>query len=233
MKPLPFTIKICGITTPADAEMATSAGADAIGLNFYSGSKRFVTCVQAKQIAAAVPDGVKKVGVFVNPSLEDLTAALQTVPLDIVQLHGDETPEFLAQCRTAFSKPIMRALRWGSGGGRIIDEYLARCAELQCVPELLLIDSHSDGQFGGTGATADWKAIAQWRAQSRLQIPLILAGGLTSKNVDAAIAVVRPSAVDTASGVESSPARKDAALVRAFVNMVRRALAECRNPSAT
>src|SRR5262245_49085028 len=111
MKPLPFQIKICGITTPRDAQAAVDAGADAIGLNFYSGSKRFVTLQQANEIAAAIPGGVTKVGVFVNASVEEIAAAITAASLDLVQLHGDEPPEFFGQVRKRHSIPIMRALR--------------------------------------------------------------------------------------------------------------------------
>jgi phosphoribosylanthranilate isomerase len=179
-----------------------------------------VSGVQAKEIAAAIPSGVVKVGVFVNASLDEITAAISAASLDIVQLHGDEPPEFLAQIR----HPVMLALRWADDGHRTVDEYLARCEVLKCSPQMLLIDSHTTGQFGGTGATADWKAIADWQKQRTNSIPLVLAGGLTPQNVAAAITAVRPSAVDTASGVESSPGRKDAALVRAFIAAARQAL---------
>lgn len=225
MNPLPFQIKICGVTTPADAELAASAGADAIGLNFYPRSKRFVTHQQAKQIAAAIPKRVKKVGVFVNASLDEIAAAIAVASLDIVQLHGDEPPEFLEQVRKKNFLPIMRALRWGADSRSIVDDYLGRCAALACMPEFVLIDSQSAGQFGGTGVTADWQAIAQWLEECLDSVPVVLAGGLTPQNVAAAIAAVRPSAVDTASGVESSPGRKDAALVKSFVEAARRALA--------
>lgn len=219
MYPLPFTIKICGVTTPADAKMAVDAGADAIGLNFYSSSKRFVTYDQAKQIAAAIPTSATKVGVFVNASLDEIAAAISAAAIDLVQLHGDEPPEFLAKIH----HPVMRALRWTGDGQRSIDEYLTRCEALNCPPHMVLIDSHTAGQFGGTGETADWNSIADWHKQRSNSIRLVLAGGLTPQNVGAAISTVRPSAVDTASGVESSLGHKDSVLVQAFIAAARRA----------
>ncbi len=218
MNSLPFQIKICGVTTPEDAKVAADAGADAIGLNFYPRSKRFVTLEQAATISAAIPSGVAKVGVFVNASLEEIAAAVSALSLDLVQLHGDEPPEIIGKIR----RPVVRALRWGAAGSKPIDEYLARCSSLNSPLQMLLLDSQSDGQFGGTGATADWEQIAQWR--TACGIPLALAGGLTPQNVAAAVAAVHPDAVDTASGVESSPGRKDAAKVQAFVAAARRAL---------
>jgi phosphoribosylanthranilate isomerase len=217
MNPLPFQIKICGVTTAEDAKIAVDAGADAIGLNFYPRSKRFVTREQARRITAAIPAGVTKVGVFVNASLEEITSAIFAASLGLVQLHGDEPPEFLAQIRL----PVMRALRWGANGQREIDEYLANCAAQHCALIALLLDSQISGQFGGTGETADWDAISTWRERRRFDIPLVLAGGLTPGNVAAAIAAVRPDAVDTASGVETSPGRKDRGLIRAFVEAAR------------
>lgn len=224
MKSLPFTIKICGVTTPADAEMAARAGADAIGLNFYPRSKRFVTHEQARQIASAIPRGVAKVGVFVNTSLDEITAAISAASLDMLQLHGDEPPEVLAQIQDSHPTTIMRAFRWGSDGGKPIDDYLARCSSIPSRPQVLLIDSQTEGQFGGTGATADWGMIFRWQQNRASTMPLVLAGGLTPANVVEAIRTAQPDAVDTASGVESSPGHKDAALVKAFVETARGAL---------
>ncbi len=128
---------------------------------------------------------------------------------DWVQLHGDETPEFVSRLKAKLGLPVMRALRWGEEGSGPIDEYLQQCAALGCLPDAVLIDAHVKGEYGGTGETADWEAIAQWREKSRFDIPLVLAGGLTAENVAQAIQIVRPDAVDTASGVESSPGHKD------------------------
>ena len=221
MKSLPFTIKICGVTTPADAKMAVDAVRRRHWPEFLSRSKRFVTLDQAQQITSAIPRGVAKVGVFVNASLDEITAAILAASFDMLQLHGDEPPEVLAQIQEAYPTTIMRAFRWGSDRGKPIDDYLARCSSLLSRPPVLLIDSQTQGQFGGTGATADWGMISHWQQYRDSTMPLVLAGGLTPANVAEAIRTAQPDAVDTASGVESSPGRKDAALVKAFVEAAR------------
>ena len=142
----------------------------------------------------------------------------------MLQLHGDEPPEILAQIQETHPTTIMRAFRWGSDGSKPIDEYPARCSSLLSRPPLVLIDSQTEGQFGGTGATADWGMISLWQQNRDSTMPLVLAGGLTPANVAEVIRTAQPDAVDTASGVESSPGAKDAALVKAFVEAARGAL---------
>jgi phosphoribosylanthranilate isomerase len=214
-----FRVKICGITSVDDALAATAAGADAIGLNFYSGSPRYCPPEQAKAIAAAVPD-VCKVGVFVNASAGEICQIAESVRLDLVQLHGDETPELMRAIRPL---GIVRAFRV-SDDLSSISEYLRQCHALMCVPRMLLVDAAKAGQYGGTGATLDWTWIGKNRAHFG-GLPLVLAGGLNPKNVGAAIEAVRPWGVDTASGVETSPGQKSPALVREFVAAAREALA--------
>jgi phosphoribosylanthranilate isomerase len=208
----PFRVKICGITRPEDASMAAGAGADAIGLNFYPGSPRCVTLEQAQAIAAAMPAGVARVGVFVNADLAEMRRIADSVPLDYVQLHGDEPPQAIA----ALDVPVIRAFRCGSAGLMPVGLYLEACRQAGRLPAAVLIDAYAPGAFGGTGQTLDWPALAAGR-EHLAGLPLILAGGLTAENVAAAIAAARPDGVDTASGVESSPGVKDAARVRAFV----------------
>jgi phosphoribosylanthranilate isomerase len=217
MNPLPFRVKICGLTSVADAAIASAHGADAIGLNFYPKSKRFVTLEAAPAISAARASGVCAVGVFVNQSVEEILAAARSARLDWIQLHGDESPQMLRQVKTEASRPIMRALRWDQDGAQAVESYLMQCESLDCLPDALLLDSYQAGEFGGTGHVADWAAIARWRSNSKWKIPLVLAGGLKPENVAAAIRAVRPDAVDTASGVERSPREKDPELVRRFV----------------
>jgi phosphoribosylanthranilate isomerase len=142
------------------------------------------------------------------------------VGLNLVQLHGDEPPEFLAELRGI---PILRALRPGADLAAI-GEYLQRCYALACLPRMVLIDACASGAFGGTGQTADWQAMRDYRVHLAGQ-PLVLAGGLTPSNVATAIATVRPWAVDVASGVEERPGKKSAELVRAFVAAARAAFA--------
>ncbi|MBX3413844.1 MAG: phosphoribosylanthranilate isomerase [Pirellulales bacterium] len=208
-----FRIKICGVTNTDDGRLAAEAGADAIGLNFYSPSPRSVTPERAAEIADSMPDGVLRVGVFVNATLDEIESICDRVTLDAIQLHGDEPPEFLAALTRL---PVVRAFRLGEEGPDHIHTYLAECQELDCSPRLVLIDSHQVGQFGGTGATADWNAVADLGAMLA-ERAIVLAGGLTPDNVAEAIDTVHPAAVDTASGVEREPGHKDPLRVRAFV----------------
>jgi phosphoribosylanthranilate isomerase len=212
-----FRIKICGITSVDDALLVARAGADAIGLNFYPRSPRYVSFDTARQIVAALPKEVVKVGLFINVPPAEVCRTYTDLSLDLIQLHGDEPPEYLAQLG---NRPVMRAFRVKPGDLHPITEYLARCRGLKVEPKLTLLDSLVPGEYGGTGKTTDWSTAREYAAQSGLP-PLVLAGGLTPDNVAKAIAAVRPAAVDTASGVEASPGRKDAAAVEAFVRAAR------------
>jgi phosphoribosylanthranilate isomerase len=214
-----FRVKICGITSAEDARFAAEAGADAVGINFYEGSPRACSRAAARAIADALPAGVCKVGVFVNASLESIRSAAEEVGLDLVQLHGDEPPEFLAQLKPL---PIMRAVRITDDLAPV-EAYLAQCHHLLATPRMLLVDRLHEGAFGGTGLQADWSAIAAQRSKLK-GMPLVLAGGLKPDNVAEAIRAVRPWGVDTASGVEQSPGRKSPDLVRAFVQEAKAAL---------
>jgi phosphoribosylanthranilate isomerase len=221
-----FTIKICGITNVEDARMVVESGADAVGINFYAGSPRFVPIERAMHVAAVVPKRVVKVGLFVNANVETISAACDGLGLDLVQLHGDEPPEFVAALGR---RPVMRAFRVGEDGLTPVAEYLKRCRELRCVPRMVLLDAFRAGHYGGTGNVADWDRIRRERALLG-EMPLVLAGGLTPDNVAAAIEAVRPAAVDAASGVESSPGHQDAGLVRRFVEAARAAF-DAINPA--
>ncbi len=214
-----FRIKICGITSVDDALLVARAGADAVGLNFYPSSHRCISFDAARKIVAALPKEIVKVGVFVNAPPADVCRTYTDLALDLIQLHGDEPPEYLAQLG---NRPVMRAFRVKPGNLHPITEYLACCRGLQAGPKLSLIDSLIPGEYGGTGKTVDWSTARQYAAQPGLP-PLVLAGGLTPDNVAEAIAAVRPAAVDVASGVESSPGRKDPAAVEAFVRAAKAA----------
>jgi phosphoribosylanthranilate isomerase len=216
-----FRIKICGITNVDDALVASAAGADAIGLNFFAGSLRRVGHDEAAAILAALPPGVAKAGVFVNHALDVVVGAFDGLKLDLIQLHGDEPPEFLADLE---GRPVMRAFRLGPEGLTPVLSYLDRCRELECPPRMVLLDAHQPGAYGGTGTTCDWEAAGRFASGGNVP-PLVLAGGLSPPNVAQAISVAGPHAVDTASGVESAPGRKDPALVRAFVAAARGAFA--------
>jgi phosphoribosylanthranilate isomerase len=207
-----FRIKICGITNVADAHAAVQAGADAIGLNFYAGSPRFLEPNGAEAIVEALPDHVVKVGVFVNSTAEKVLRTCERLGLDLIQLHGDEPPELLAELA---GRPVMRALPFGAAGIDPIVDYVERCLALDATPQLILLDADRKGAYGGTGQSLDWQRVT--KEKDRLDVPLILAGGLTSANVAEAIRIVRPAGVDTASGVEAAPGRKDLAKLRDFV----------------
>lgn len=221
----PFRVKICGITTVEDALAVVEAGADAVGLNFYPKSARYLQPRDEEAVAAALAKKVVKVGLFVNASEERVRATFERLGLDLIQLHGDESPEFVSRLG---GLPVMRAFRVGADGLGPVYEYIERTEELGCRLLAVLVDSFRKGSYGGTGQVADWATVAAYGACPKMSgeslPPLVLAGGLTPENVAEAVGVVRPAAVDTASGVESSPGKKDPASVKAFVRAARAAL---------
>ena len=215
-----FRVKICGITSVDDAQLAAGAGADAVGLNFYASSPRAVTLETARRIVSVLPAGVCKVGLFVNAPAAEVMHVFDDLALDLIQLHGDEPPEYLVELQ---GRPVVRAFRLGADGVGPIAEYLVRTSAAGRTPRMILVDAYHPDRFGGTGQVADWELLATHR--ERLGgLPLILAGGLTPDNVAAAIEAVRPDAVDTSSGVESSPGKKDPLLLRRFVAAAQNAL---------
>ncbi len=221
-----FQIKICGITTVADAQVVAESGADAAGLNFYAKSPRYVRPEDVEAVTDALGPKVKKVGLFVNAPAEEIRRTAERLSFDLIQLHGDEPPELIAELKPL---PVMKAFRIGTEGLTPILDYLDRCRELEAVPRMVLLDAMVKGAYGGTGMKADWAACAAYavsssNAKANAATPsLVLAGGLTPENVAEAIAAVRPCAVDTASGVEMSPGKKDAEAVRQFVSAARQA----------
>jgi phosphoribosylanthranilate isomerase len=215
-----FRIKICGITRVDDALAAADAGADAIGLNFYSGSRRYIDVEAAQAIVAALPAGVAKVGVFVNAPIDEIRPIVETLGLDFVQLHGDEPPEF---CAELGGLNFIRAFRLGNAGWQSLIDDLAGCRSLRALPCAILVDGCQAGTYGGTGQAADWDLASRYH-QLSLDLPLILAGGLNASNLAHAVSVVKPFGVDTASGVEASPGRKNPQQIGAFVAAARRAL---------
>lgn len=205
-------IKICGITRAEDAQAAAQCGADAIGLVFYAKSPRHVSIAQAKLLARSLPPFVTVTGLFVDAEAAFVREALANVPLDLLQFHGDETPEYCAQ----FDQPCIKAIRVKAG----VD--LLQCASDFHNAKGLLLDTHVEGIPGGTGSRFDWALIPK-----RLPLPVILSGGLDAENVAAAIKQVRPYAVDVSSGVEAGGVEagrgiKDAAKIAAFINEVKR-----------
>ena len=199
-------IKICGLTRLEDLQVAIEAGADAIGLVFYPPSPRYVELAKAAELARAVPPFVTIVGLFVNATACELNETLDAVPLDLLQFHGDETPE---QCE-GYHRPWIKALRVKAG-----DDIAAACKAYARASGILL-DTYVEGVPGGTGQAFDWSLIPQG-----LSKPIILAGGLSAGNVAQAIAQVRPYAVDVSGGVEKSKGIKDHDRIRAFMQAVR------------
>ncbi len=201
-------IKICGITNPEDARIAIASGADAIGLVFYPASPRAVSIEQAAQIAAEVPPFVSIVALFVDELSETVQRILEVVQVDLLQFHGDEEAEYCRQ----FGRPWIKALRV-----RPDSDVHAAC-EAYSGARGVLLDTWQEGVPGGTGRTFDWRL-----ASRDLPLPMILAGGLRAQNVGAAIAALRPVAVDVSGGVEKSPGIKDGARIREFITAVRSA----------
>jgi phosphoribosylanthranilate isomerase len=213
---MPFRVKICGVTNVSDAVAAVDAGADAIGLNFFSGSKRFITPAVARQIVTELRDQAVAVGVFVNEPAESICEICASTAIGTIQLHGDQWPDS-TKLMVGFGLDgvtIIRALGFGPRGLHAIYEGMFAPGGLAA--DAVLVDAAVGGLYGGTGQTIDWDRVANYE-QSIGKVPLILAGGLTPDNVAEAIRIVRPHAVDVASGVESSPGKKDRAKMRDFI----------------
>jgi phosphoribosylanthranilate isomerase len=213
-------VKICGITRVADALAASDAGADAIGLNFWSGTPRFVEVGRAREIADALPAFVTKVALFVDPEASYVRAILDAVPIDALQFHGAEDPDL---CRS-FGRPYLKAVHMKDGVDLL--EYAALYEDAAG----LVFDSYWPGDLpGGTGRAFDWSRLSP-AVRAKLPAPVILSGGLDAANVAGAIREVRPWAVDVSSGVEELDADgkarrglKDASRIEAFMNGVRHA----------
>lgn len=197
-------VKICGITRLEDAQAAMAAGADALGFVFYPPSPRFITPEAAASLIRQLPPFVSCVGLVVNPSANDVQQLLQTVPLDLLQFHGEEADAFCEQ----FGKPWIKALAMKPG-----EDMLALASRYPHARALLLDAWHPDLK-GGTGQTFDWSRIPS------LPKPFILAGGLNPANVAEAIATTRPFAVDVSGGVEQSKGIKSASLIHSFIAAV-------------
>jgi phosphoribosylanthranilate isomerase len=199
-------IKICGIKTIIDALAAVDAGADLIGFNFYPQSPRYVEVGMCRNIMSVLRQigKVTCVGVFVNASVAEINATIETCGFSLAQLHGDETPEMMSQLDGKAFKAF-----------RGIPENIIGF-ERQVAPAFL-VDASVKGLYGGSGVTADWDSAAELAKK----YPLLLAGGLTPENVAEAVRRVQPWGVDVASGVESAPGKKDPGKIKAFVQAVR------------
>lgn len=205
-------IKICGVTTAEDAQLAVALGVEAIGFNFYAKSRRFITDDRAAAIARELPRSIACVGVFVNATVEQIREVAEKVGLRAVQtydvpLETDFSPFASIPAYRIKTVPHLATTRTD----------LAAARRSGHAPPAVLVDSYVRGEMGGTGHTAPWDLIADFEPG----VPVILAGGLTPENVAAAIELVKPWGVDVASGVESSPGRKDLGKLRAFVQAVR------------
>lgn len=203
-------IKICGITRIEDGLVCAALGADAIGLVFYPASPRYVEPATARAIGRSLPPFVTRVGLFVNPRADEVSRVLDAVELDVLQFHGDESPEFCGQ----FRRPYLKAARVRPGLDLL--EYARRFATgdgLQA--QAMLCDADVEG-YGGGGKVFDWGLLPD-----SLPLPLILSGGLSPDNVASAIRRVRPLAVDVSSGVEHGKGIKDKTKIERFIREVR------------
>jgi phosphoribosylanthranilate isomerase len=218
-----FQIKICGVTSPLDAEMVALAGPDAVGLNFCPASPRCVSRAVAEAVDQVLPGEIARVAVLVNAELDEIRALADHVRLDYLQLHGDEPPRMVADLSHQLPGiPVIRAFRCRETDLEEVVQYVRECSDRGAELAGILVDAFHPGQYGGTGLTVDLQALAR-RPPALRPYPLILAGGLRSHNVAEAIRIVQPAAVDTASGVEMSAGRKDRAMVQAFVKAARAA----------
>ena len=213
-----LTIKICGLSTPATLEAALDAGADMVGFVFFPPSPRHIDFARARELAALTGSRALKVALSVDAQDDFLEQAVAALKPDILQLHGRETPERVAQLRRRFGLPVMKAL------GVSTEADFAPLGPLEAVADRILFDAKPPKDAtrpGGNGHAFDWSLLSS----RLLQKPWMLSGGLNSHSVEAAIAATRPPGIDVSSGVESGPGIKDPALIEAFMARARAAQA--------
>jgi phosphoribosylanthranilate isomerase len=214
MEQLPAKVKICGITNLEDAELAVELGAWALGMIFYDGSPRRCSLAEAQRIVARLRRRVELCGVYVNAPLDEVVGMSEALGLSMLQLHGDEGPVFCAEARRRTGARVIKATQVGGPGDvRDLERFHV---------DFHLLDARSStparqGLRGGTGETFDWNLLGARRSK----VPLILSGGLSAENVAEAISLAHPYAVDSASGTEAAPGRKDAQRLRAFIAAAR------------
>jgi phosphoribosylanthranilate isomerase len=201
-------VKICGITNWADARKSVEEGSNFLGFNFYRESPRYITPAAAGRIIQRLPKGTKTVGVFVNESEENILETARIAGLHQIQLHGDESPEMVARVQRKL--PVIKAIRVRNKLeiSRLLDFAKA---------DALLLDAFNENEFGGAGKTFDWRVIRRAGVKKKL----FLAGGLTSENIEEAIRIGKPYAVDVCSGIEARPGKKDPQQIAAFMRAVR------------
>lgn len=206
-------VKICGLTEPETLQTAIDAGADFIGFVFYPPSPRNISPQTAAELCALVPAHIKHVGLFVDPSDEELNETLKTVPLDSIQLHGSETPERVKEISEKFDLPLIKAIRVGSKSD------LANIESYEPYIDWFIFDAKPvDATLpGGTGQTFDWSLLEG----IALDTPWMLSGGLTPENVSGALSHLNPPGVDVSSGVEGQKGIKDAEKITRFINEVK------------
>jgi phosphoribosylanthranilate isomerase len=214
----PLRVKICGVTTSGDVAACAAAGADAVGINFHPQSSRYVDPKQSQPLLRSIPPLMAGVGVFVGLPLRQITAMAYQLGLRAIQVHGENR-----EVADPFPFSLVAAFRIRDRQSLAeIDRYLDMCRSVGHLPGAILVDAFVEGKEGGTGQTAPWDLLANYKPG----VPLILAGGLTPKNVAEAIRIVRPDGVDVASGVEESSGRKDPDKVKQFVANARTAAAQ-------
>lgn len=199
-------VKVCGITNLEDARLACGFGADALGFIFYKKSPRCVSSVAAKSIIDSLPPFVGTVGVFVNALLSEINQILKTVPIKLIQLHGDESWDYCRQ----IPLPVLKVFRVKNGFDlSIIKKYKTSG---------FLLDTYHDQSYGGTGKTFNWNIAKEAKKYG----PIVVSGGLNSRNVRETVEFVHPYAVDVCSGVEAEPGKKDSEKLKAFFQEVRK-----------
>lgn len=198
-------IKICGITNMEDAQAAAEYGADALGFIFYKESKRYVDPQVAKSIISSLPPFITTVGVFVNQGMDEISQIKEATGIQVAQLHGDETPEFVSSLPIDVIKVI-----------RVKDKSdLDKVAQYSA--QAILFDTYSDKEYGGTGESFDWEILNNLSSEKKV----ILSGGLNPENVLEAVQIVRPYAVDVSSGVEDTPGKKDHTKIKKFIEAIK------------
>ncbi|MFT5540038.1 MAG: phosphoribosylanthranilate isomerase [Alphaproteobacteria bacterium] len=213
---MPIAVKICGINSAPAMTAAITGGAAHVGLMFYPPSPRFLSLTQAAELAALVPDGITRVGVFVDAGADTIARTLEAVPLDVLQLHGHETADEITVLRDRFGLPVIRAIKLAGAAD------LATAVALEAVADMILFDALPPADMvgalpGGNALSFDWTLLKDYRGTR----PWLLSGGLTAENLAKAIAVTGARIVDVSSGLESAPGVKNPAMIGAFLAAAR------------